>query len=144
MTALVANLPGLNIRSPGDLRQSLPTVRSRQSDSARRLTESRSPKELLDFSSDSATNGHHKSRNRQKGGSSGFQMSRSTASLDCQQAQPQLQSQRRRSSRLDCAMEQLHKSRKSSQALQSLEFDSEPTYYRMQVNILFNIRDVIN
>ncbi|XP_043272584.1 uncharacterized protein sprt isoform X2 [Venturia canescens] len=136
VTALVANLPGLNVRSPADLRQSLPTVRTRQTDQGRTFVQdSRNPKELLDFSSDSATNGHQKSRSRQKGVSlTNFQLTRSTASLDFHQSQGQLQSQRRRSSRLDSTADQMHKSRRSSQALQSLEFDSEPTFYRMQDN----------
>ncbi|XP_036146233.1 uncharacterized protein LOC105830436 [Monomorium pharaonis] len=134
VTALVANLPGLNVRSSTELRQSLPTVRSRHSsDHSRRLTDSARSQRELDFSSDGAANGHHKPRNRQK--HQGLQLARSTASLDCKQS-PVLQSQmqqRRRSPRVESAMEHLHKSRKSgSQQLQSLEFDSEPTYYRLQ------------
>ncbi|XP_014487420.1 PREDICTED: uncharacterized protein LOC106751133 [Dinoponera quadriceps] len=129
VTALVANLPGLNVRSPTELRQSLPTVRSRHSDHARRVTDARSPREL-DFSSDGVSNGHHKSRNKQK--HQGLQLARSTASLDCKQSPMQSQLQRRRSPRVESAMEHLHKSRKSGSQLQSLEFDSEPTYYRLQ------------
>lgn len=130
MTALVANLPGLNVRNPTELRQSLPTVRSRHSDHARRVTDTRSSREL-DFSSDGVSNGHHKSRNKQK--HQGLQLARSTASLDCKQSPMQVQ--RRRSPRVESAMEHLHKSRKTGSQLQSLEFDSEPTYYRLQVYI---------
>ncbi|XP_011647822.1 uncharacterized protein LOC105433983 isoform X1 [Pogonomyrmex barbatus] len=130
VTALVtANLPGLNVKSCTELRQSLPIVRSRHSDHSRRLTDSRSQREL-DFSSDGVANGHHKSRNRQK--HQGLQLARSTASLDCKQSPMQSQMQRRRSPRVESAMEHLHKSRKSGSQLQSLEFDSEPTYYRLQ------------
>ncbi|EGI57390.1 PREDICTED: uncharacterized protein LOC105153895 isoform X2 [Acromyrmex echinatior] len=127
VTALVANLPGLNVRSCTELRQSLPTVRSRHSDQSRRLTDSRNQREF-DFSSDGVANGHHKSRNRQK--HQGLQLARSTASLDCKQSPMQVQ--RRRSPRVESAMEHLHKNRKSGSQLQSLEFDSEPTYYRLQ------------
>lgn len=130
VTALVANLPGLNVRSPTEFRQSLPTVRSRHSDNSKRITESRNSKEL-DFSSDGAANGHQKSRSKQK--SPGFQLTRSTASLDFKQSQLQLHSPRRRTPRVESAMEQLQKSRKNGHHLQSLEFDSEPTYYRLQV-----------
>lgn len=130
MTALVANLPGLNVRNSTELRQSLPTVRSRHSDHSRRLIDSRDSREL-DFSSDSISNGHHKSRGKQK--IQGLQLARSTASLDCKQPSIQSQIQRRRSPRIDSAIEHLHKSRKNGSQLQSLEFDSEPTYYRLQV-----------
>lgn len=130
MTALVANLPGLNVRSSTELRQSLPTVRSRHSDHSRRLMDSRNQREL-DFSSDGVANGHHKSRNRQK--HQGLQLARSTASLDCKQSLMPSQVQHRRSPRTESAMDHLHKSRKSVSQLQSLEFDSEPTYYRLQV-----------
>lgn len=82
----------------------------------------------MDFSPDSH---HHRPRGRDNKTLMGFQLTRSTASLDCK-PQIQLQSQRRRSSKFDSAIEHLHKSRRSSQGLQSLEFDSEPTYYRMQ------------
>lgn len=123
MTALVANLPGLNVKNSPEFRQSLPTVRSRHSDQPQRFSES--TKEL-DFCSDSVSNGHHKSRNKHK--SQGMHSARSTASLDMKEIQ--LQAQRRRPSRIEVAMENLQKSRKSSQ---SMEFDSEPTYYRMQV-----------
>ncbi|XP_067208146.1 uncharacterized protein sprt isoform X3 [Linepithema humile] len=129
VTALVANLPGLNVKSCTELRQSLPTVRSRHSDHSRRLTDSKNPREL-DFSSDGVANSHHKSRNRQK--HQGLQLARSTASLDCKQSPMQSQMQRRRSPRVESAMEHLHKSRRNSSQLQSLEFDSEPTYYRLQ------------
>lgn len=115
------------MRSHTEFRQSLPTVKSRQSDNAKRLPESRNCKEL-DFSSDGAT-AHQKSRNKQK--SPGAQLTRSTASLVFKQSQLQLHSPRRRT-RIESAMEQLQKNRKNNQ-LQSLEFDSEPTYYRLQV-----------
>lgn len=135
MTALVANLPGLNVRSCTELRQSLPTVRSRHNDHSRRSTDSRNQREL-DFSSDGVSTGHHKSRNRQK---HGLQLARSTASLDCKQSLIQSQVQRRRSPRVESTMEHLHKSRKNISQLQSLEFDSEPTYYRLQVfHIMYN------
>lgn len=132
VTALVANLPGLNVRSCTELRQSLPTVRSRHSDHTRRLADSRGQREL-DFSSDSVATSHHKSRNRSQKGHQGLQLARSTASLDCKQSPMQSQMQRRRSPRVESAMEHLHKGRKSGSQLQSLEFDSEPTYYRLQV-----------
>lgn len=129
MTALVANLPGLNVRSPTELRQSLPTVRSRHNDHSRRIIDPRGPREL-DFSSDGISNGHHKSRkDRQK--LQGLQLARSTASLDCKQSPMQMQ--RRKSPRIESAMEHLQKSRRGSTQLHSLEFDSEPTYYRLQV-----------
>ncbi|XP_011257543.1 uncharacterized protein LOC105252054 isoform X2 [Camponotus floridanus] len=128
VTALVANLPGLNVRSCTELRQSLPTVRSKHNDHSRRSTDSRNQREL-DFSSDGVSTGHHKSRNRQK---HGLQLARSTASLDCKQSLIQSQMQRRRSPRVESTMEHLHKNRKSISQLQSLEFDSEPTYYRLQ------------
>lgn len=134
VTALVANLPGLNVRSCTELRQSLPTVRSRHNDHSRRSTDSRNQREL-DFSSDGVSTGHHKSRNRQK---HGLQLARSTASLDCKQSLIQSQVQRRRSPRVESTMEHLHKSRKSISQLQSLEFDSEPTYYRLQVFHVYN------
>jgi len=130
VTALVANLPGLNVRSSTELRQSLPTIRSRHSDHPRRSVDVRGLREL-DFSSDGVSNGHHKPRNRQK--HQGIQLARSTASLDCKQSPMQSQIQRRRSPRVESAMEHLHKSRKNGSQLQSLEFDSEPTYYRLQV-----------
>ncbi|EZA56334.1 hypothetical protein X777_02953 [Ooceraea biroi] len=128
VTALVANLPGLNVRSSTELRQSLPTIRSRHGDHSRRSADVRSPREL-DFSSDGVSNGHHKPRNRQK--HQGLQLARSTASLDCKSPM-QSQIQRRRSPRIESSMEHLHKSRKNGSQLQSLEFDSEPTYYRLQ------------
>lgn len=131
MTALVANLPGLNVKSCTELRQNLPTVRSKHSDHSRRLTDARSQREF-DFSSDGVANSHHKSRNRQK--HQGLQLARSMASLDCKSTQSQMQ--RRRSPRIESAMENLHKNRKSGSQLQSLEFDSEPTYYRLQVRSL--------
>ncbi|KAH0955894.1 hypothetical protein HN011_006817 [Eciton burchellii] len=129
VTALVANLPGLNVRNSTELRQSLPTIRSRHSDHPRRSVDIRGLREL-DFSSDGVSNGHHKPRNRQK--HQGMQLARSTASLDCKQSPMQSQMQRRRSPRVESAMEHLHKSRKNGSQLQSLEFDSEPTYYRLQ------------
>jgi hypothetical protein len=135
VTALVANLPGLNVRNSTELRQSLPTIRSRHSDHPRRSVDIRGLREL-DFSSDGVSNGHHKPRNRQK--HQGMQLARSTASLDCKQSPMQSQMQRRRSPRVESAMEHLHKSRKNGSQLQSLEFDSEPTYYRLQVYLSLN------
>lgn len=131
MTALVANLPGLNVKSSTELRQSLPTVRNKHGDHSRRLADSKSPLEL-DFSSDGVSNGYYKSRNRQK--HQGFHLARSTASLDCSNTTMQSQMQRRKSPRIEFAMEHLHKGRKNAPHLQSLDFDSEPTYYRLQVN----------
>ncbi|XP_015595365.1 uncharacterized protein LOC107267778 isoform X2 [Cephus cinctus] len=127
VTALVANLPGLHVKSPTELRQSLPTVRGRHSDHSRRYSELRNPKDL-DFSTDGISNGHHKSR-RQK--HQGFNLTRSTASLDCKQSPSQTQTQRR-PPRVESAMEHLQKIRRNAPSLQSLEFDSEPTYYRLQ------------
>lgn len=97
-------------------------MRSRQSDhgGGRHFIASRSPKEN-DFFSDGVSYGHQKPRNRQK--HQAFPLARSTASLDCKQTQSQLQ--RRRLATIESGME----SRKSQQ-LQTLEFDSEPTYYR--------------
>ncbi|KAK2581338.1 hypothetical protein KPH14_008109 [Odynerus spinipes] len=124
VTALVANLPSPKIRNPAEMRQSLPTMRSRQSDHGRHFTTSRSPKEN-DFLSDGVSYGHQKPRSRQKHHQM-FQLARSTASLDCKQTQSQLQ--RRRLPTIDLAID----NRKSQQQLQTLEFDSEPTYYRQQ------------
>ncbi|XP_066589035.1 uncharacterized protein sprt [Prorops nasuta] len=131
VTALVANLPGLTVRSPTDLRQSLPILRNKQTDQIRHLTEAQSPKEV-DFSSDGMSSGQHKSRNRRIQEKQNFQLTRSTASLDCKQSQIS-QITRRRHPRIE-SMEHLHKTRKSTSQLQSMEFDSEPTYYRMQDN----------
>lgn len=131
MTALVANLPGLNVKSCTELRQSLPTVRNKHGDHSRRLADSKSPLEL-DFSSDGVSNGYYKPRNKQK--HQGFHLARSTASLDCSNTTMQSQMQRRKSPRIEFAMEHLHKGRKNAPHLQSLDFDSEPTYYRLQVN----------
>lgn len=130
VTALVANLPGLGVKSPSELRQSLPTVRTRHSDHPRRVNESRNSKDS-DFASDGTTSHHHhhhhKSKARQR--PQGYQLARSTASLDCKQSHSQIQ---RRPPRAESAMEQIHKSRRNAPSLQSLEFDSEPTYYRLQ------------
>ncbi|CAL7933743.1 unnamed protein product [Xylocopa violacea] len=125
VTALVANLPGLNMRNSKELRQSLPTVRSRHSDHSKRSIDLRSPNEF-NFSLDNISNGHHKLRNKQK--HQGFQLTRSTASLDCKQTQVQ----RRRSPRIESAMEHLSKNRINSPQVQTLDFDSEPNYYRLQ------------
>lgn len=124
VTALVANLPGLHVRNSMELRQSLPTIKNRHGDYSKRPLEAKSSKEL-DFSSDSVSNGY-KSRNKQK--TQGFQLTRSTASLDCKQMQSQLQ--RRRPPRVESAMEHISKNRKSLSQVQPLDFDSEPTYYR--------------
>ncbi|XP_076161379.1 PDZ domain-containing protein sprite isoform X2 [Ptiloglossa arizonensis] len=129
VTALVANLPGLNVRNSMELRQSLPTVRNRHSDHSKRLIEPKSLKEV-NLSLDGISNSHHKSRNRQK--HQGFQLTGSTASLDCKQIQIQSQLQRRRPPRVESAMEHLSKNRKDSSQTQPLDFDSEPTYYRFQ------------
>ncbi|XP_020706640.1 uncharacterized protein LOC105683564 isoform X2 [Athalia rosae] len=126
VTALVANLPGLGVKSPSELRQSLPTVRTKHGDHPRRTSESRNSKEM-DFASD-GNHGHHKNKTRQR--PQGYQLARSTASLDCKQSSnSQVQ---RRLPRAESAMEQIHKSRRNAPSLQSLEFDSEPTYYRLQ------------
>ncbi|XP_017757068.1 PREDICTED: uncharacterized protein LOC108548565 [Eufriesea mexicana] len=129
VTALVANLPGLNVRNSMELRQSLPTVRSRHSDHSKRSLDVKVSNEF-DSSSASISNGHHKSRNKQK--HQGFPLTRSTASLDCKQTQIQSQLQRRRPPRVESAMEHLSKNRKNSSQVQPLDFDSEPTYYRLQ------------
>ncbi|XP_017875907.1 uncharacterized protein LOC108622501 isoform X2 [Ceratina calcarata] len=120
VTALVANLPGLNMRNSKELRQSLPTVRNRHSDHSKQSNE-------LDFSSDTVTNGQ-RSRNKPK--HQGYQLTRSTASLDCKQVAMQSQLPRRRPPRVESAMEHLSKSRRNSS--QPLDFDSEPSYYRLQ------------
>lgn len=127
MTTLIANVPGLNIRSPAESRQSLSIGKCKQTENSKRWTESRNSKEL-DFSSDGATNGHQKLRNKHK--SPTAQLTRSTANLVFKQSQIQLHSPRRKT-RVESAMEQLQKNRKTN--YQSLEFDSEPTYYRLQV-----------
>ncbi|XP_033357533.1 uncharacterized protein LOC117237560 isoform X1 [Bombus vosnesenskii] len=129
VTALVANLPGLNVRNSMELRQSLPTVRSRHSDHSKRSLDVKISNEF-DSSSASIFNGHHKSRSKQK--HQGFPLTRSTASLDCKQTQIQSQLQRRRPPRVESALEHLSKNRKNSSQVQPLDFDSEPTYYRLQ------------
>lgn len=130
VTALVTNLPGLNVRNSMELRQSLPMVKSRHSDHSKSLTETKNPKEI-DFSSDSASNSHHRSKTRQK--HQGFQLTGSTTSLNCRQTQLQSQLQRRKPSRVESAMEQLSKNCKNALQAQPVDFDSEPTYYRLQV-----------
>ncbi|XP_060811555.1 uncharacterized protein LOC132904821 isoform X1 [Bombus pascuorum] len=129
VTALVANLPGLNVRNSMELRQSLPTVRSRHNDHSKRSLDVKISNEF-DSSSTSIFNGHHKSRSKQK--HQGFPLTRSTASLDCKQTQIQSQLQRRRPPRVESALEHLSKNRKNSSQVQPLDFDSEPTYYRLQ------------
>ncbi|XP_050577713.1 uncharacterized protein LOC126916223 isoform X2 [Bombus affinis] len=129
VTALVANLPGLNVRNSMELRQSLPTVRSRHNDHSKRSLDLKISNEF-DSSSASIFNGHHKSRSKQK--HQGFPLTRSTASLDCKQTQIQSQLQRRRPPRVESALEHLSKNRKNSSQVQPLDFDSEPTYYRLQ------------
>ncbi|KAG9432867.1 hypothetical protein HZU67_04833 [Apis mellifera carnica] len=126
VTALVANLPGLNIRNSMELRQSLPTVRNRHSDHSKRSTDVKISSEL-DSSLVSVSNGHHKSRSKQK--HQGSSVTGSTASLDCKDTQLQ---QRRRPPRVESAMEHLSNNRKNSSRVQPLDFDSEPTYYRLQ------------
>lgn len=113
-----------------ELRQSLPTVRSRHNDHSKRSLDVKIPNEF-DSSSASIFNGHHKSRSKQK--HQGFPLTRSTASLDCKQTQIQSQLQRRRPPRVESALEHLSKNRKNSSQVQPLDFDSEPTYYRLQV-----------
>ncbi|XP_015429670.1 PREDICTED: uncharacterized protein LOC107186341 [Dufourea novaeangliae] len=126
VTALVANLPGLNVRNSMELRQSLPTVRSRHSEQPKRLMD---PKSLKDIDlSDGVSNNQNKSRHRPK--QQGFQLTGSTASLDCKQTPIQSQLQRRRPPRVESSMEHLSKNRRNSSQTQSLDFDSEPTYYR--------------
>ena len=129
VTALVANLPGLNVRNSMELRQSLPMVKSKNGDHSKRLLDSKSPKEV-DISSDSASNSHPKSRTRQK--HQGFQLTGSTTSLDYRQTQLPSHLQHRRPTRIESAMEQLSKNRKNASQIQSVDFDSEPTYYRLQ------------
>ncbi|XP_015186160.1 PREDICTED: uncharacterized protein LOC107071568 isoform X2 [Polistes dominula] len=125
VTTLVANLTSPKVRNPTDLRQSLPSMRGRQNDHGRsssHFVTSRSPKENDFFSDGVSYGGHQKPRNRQK--HQAFPLGRSTVSLDCKQMQSQLQRRR-----LATTMESRMESRKSQQ-LQTLEFDSEPTYYR--------------
>lgn len=135
MTALVANLPGLNIRNSMELRQSLPTVRNRHSDHSKRSSTDVKISNELDSSLVSVSNGHHKSRTKQK--HQGSSVTGSTASLEAQTSS-QLQ-QRRRPPRVESAMEHLSNNRKNSSRAQPFDFDSEPTYYRLQV--LFVILD---
>lgn len=113
-----------------ELRQSLPTVRSRHNDHSKRSLDVKISNEF-DSSSASIFNSHHKSRSKQK--HQGFPLTRSTASLDCKQTQIQSQLQRRRPPRVESALEHLSKNRKNSSQVQPLDFDSEPTYYRLQV-----------
>ena len=129
VTALVANLPGLNVRNSMELRQSLPMVKTKHGDHSKRLLDSKSSKEV-DFSSDSASNSHPKSRTRQK--HQGFQLTGSTTSLDYRQTQLPSHLQHRRPTRIESAMEQLSKNRKNTSQIQSVDFDSEPTYHRLQ------------
>nr|XP_033329117.1 uncharacterized protein LOC117221889 isoform X1 [Megalopta genalis] len=129
VTALVANLPDLNVRNSMELRQSLPTIRHRHSDQPKRLIDPKNLKEI-DVPSDNVTNSHNKSRTRQK--QQGFHITGSTTSLDCKQVQMQTQLQRRRPPRIESAIEHLSKNRRNSSQTQSLDFDSEPTYYRFQ------------
>lgn len=136
MTALVANLPGLNIRNSMELRQSLPTVRNRHSDHSKRSSTDVKISNELDSSLVSVSNGHHKSRTKQK--HQGSSVTGSTASLEAQTSS-QLQ-QRRRPPRVESAMEHLSNNRKNSSRAQPFDFDSEPTYYRLQV--LFVILDL--
>lgn len=138
VTTLIANVPGLNIRSPAESRQSLSIGKCKQTENSKRWTESRNSKEL-DFSSDGATNGHQKLRNKHK--SPTAQLTRSTANLVFKQSQIQLHSPRRKT-RVESAMEQLQKNRKTN--YQSLEFDSEPTYYRLQDSRYSDNFDVLN
>lgn len=139
VTALVANLPGLGVKSPSELRQSLPTVRTRHGDNGRsRVSESRNSKDS-DFASDGTTaSSNHKSKTRQR--PQAYQLARSTASLDCKQTHSSSQIQRR-PPRAESAMEQVHKNRRNAPSLQSLEFDSEPTYYRIQVNLYTKFKE---
>lgn len=122
VTALVANLPGMRVRSSGDLRQSPCSSKNRRSDHSRRfnLTELDSLME----------NSYHKSGQPNKT----LQITRSTASLDCK-LQTSGHSHRRRSAKHDSTVD-LNMTRKSIHGLSALEFDSEPTYYRMQVRNL--------
>ncbi|XP_016908368.1 uncharacterized protein LOC107995393 isoform X1 [Apis cerana] len=128
VTALVANLPGLNIRNSMELRQSLPTVRNRHSDHSKRSSTDVKISNELDSSLVSVSNGHHKSRTKQK--HQGSSVTGSTASLEAQTSS-QLQ-QRRRPPRVESAMEHLSNNRKNSSRAQPFDFDSEPTYYRLQ------------
>ncbi|XP_063973612.1 uncharacterized protein Sprt isoform X2 [Diachasmimorpha longicaudata] len=118
VTALVGNLPGMKVRSSGDLRHSSTSSKNRHSDHSRRINSKELDLLMEGF--------HHKSRHRDKA----LQLTRSTASLDCK-SQTTVQSHRRRSSKYDSTID-LNKTRKSIHGLSSLEFDSEPTYYRMQ------------
>lgn len=131
VTALVGNLPGLNARSSCDLRQSISSsINNRQSDHLKRLNDMRDKYKEQDIT-DGTSSLQYKQRNKDKL-SPGFQLTRSTASLDIK---TQNNTHRRRSSKFDIAIDHFNnKTRKSTNALQSLEFDSEPTYYRMQVN----------
>ena len=115
-----------------ELRQSLPTVRNRHSDHSKRSTDVKISSEL-DSSLVSVSNGHHKSRSKQK--HQGSSVTGSTASLDCKDTQLQ---QRRRPPRVESAMEHLSNNRKNSSRVQPLDFDSEPTYYRLQVFVIFD------
>ncbi|KAK0174428.1 hypothetical protein PV327_010197 [Microctonus hyperodae] len=128
VTALVGNLPGLNARSPVEIRSNLQTIRSRHSDNSRQLNNPKSPKNF-DFTS----NSNQKLNNHEKNNTMSFQLTRSTASLDCKSSQLQLKSQRRRSTTFDSNISQLQqKTRRNTHGFNSMEFDSEPTYYRMR------------
>lgn len=133
VTTLVGNISGLGARSPGNLRQDLSTPIGRQSDSeSRRLNDKRDGSREVDKTDGGSCLLQQKSRsNREK---MGFSLTRSTASLDFKS-----QSHRRRSSRFDTTIDNFNckNNRKSTNCLQSLEFDSEPNYYRIQVNQFF-------
>lgn len=123
-----------------ELRQSLPTVRNRHSDHSKRSIDVKISNELVDSSLVSVSNGHHKSRTKQK--HQGSSVTGSTASLDCKEAQIPSQLQRRRPPRVESAMEHLSNNRKNSSRAQPLDFDSEPTYYRLQVFVIFDPSDL--
>ncbi|KAF7988991.1 hypothetical protein HCN44_007301 [Aphidius gifuensis] len=132
VTALVGNLPGLNARSSCDLRQSISSgINNRQSEHSKRLNDMRDKYNREQDITDGTSSLQYKPRSKDKL-SPGFQLTRSTASLDIK---TQNNTHRRRSSKFDTAIDHFNnKNRKSTNALQSLEFDSEPTYYRMQDN----------
>ncbi|XP_034942064.1 uncharacterized protein sprt [Chelonus insularis] len=130
VTTLVTNIPNLNVKSSRESCQSLPVVvKSRHSDYTQRLSTVVDPpsKSFKDFELSSKLRGREKSK-----ALNFLQLTRSTASLDCGKSKVayRFQSQRRRSSKLDeLTIKHPHNGININDRQQSLEFDSEPTYY---------------
>lgn len=132
VTALISAMaPGLALKGSPDTRQSLPNVKAT---SARRG----------DYSSSEALSQPRTSRSgRHSSGKLQHQhLAKSTASLDLMQQQQHYQlhnSSMMNSSSPRRQMQQQQKSSRSKQQQQMHEFDSEPTYYRMQVCVSIEV-----